>query len=408
MYSVWRNLCLGVARRAMKFAGKPLRDPSLASDLYGPSTSGVYVTETTALNSSAFFAGVRVYAETVALLPIGVYERRGKQFLEVEHPTEELLRNEPNPEMSALNFKETLQGHAITHGNAYVEIERNKSGEAIALWPLAPDCVDVCRDMNNELYYSVRVPGYQKPYDLDAADVIHIPAFGWDGIRGYGIVRLARQSIGLGLAAENYGSEYLEKGVRPDGVLIHPGELGDTARKRIRADWEGMRREHRIAMLEEGMTWQALTHTAEEAQFLQTRQFQIAEIARWLRLPPHLIGDLSRSTNNNIEHQGLEFLLYSLLPWLERWSQSLRRKLLSPAEKARGLTYDFDVSRLLKGDLSSRYAAYSSALTAGWLAVNEVRGMENLQPKDGGDKLRMPANQTPVDKAKPPVDGGAA
>lgn len=373
----------------------------------GPDAAGVVVNERTAMNCSAFFAGVRVYADAVGMLPCGVYEvQRDGQKKAVEHATEHLLLWQPNSEMSAFSFKETLQAHVLVYGNAYAEIERNRKGDPIALWPMCPNRVDIVRSGDGEIYYEVRIPGEQKPYTLSAADVLHIPGLGFDGLRGYGIVEIARQTIALTMAAESSGAKYFESGMRPDVILTHPSQLDDEPRARMRKDWEsnygGLSRKHRLAILEEGVTYQQLTHTPEEAQFLATRQFQLTEIARILRLPPHMIGDLSRSTNNNIEFQGDEFVRYSLRPWLMRWTHALRWKLLTDTEKARGLTYDFVVDELVRGDMSSRYAAKNGAISAGWMTPNEARAGENLPPHADGDKLKPPPNQSvPANPAKP-------
>jgi hypothetical protein len=215
------------------------------------------------------------------------------------------------------------------------------------------------------------------------------------------VIRLAAESIGLGKAAEIYGASLFGQGARPGGILEHPAQLSDQARENLRSSFEGLHKgpanANRMAILEEGMTWRQVAIPPEDAQFLQTREFQVIEIARWFNVPPHFLRDLSRATFSNIEHQGIEFVIYSLRPWLVRWEQEVNRKLLSPAER-KGYFAEFLVDALLRGDIATRYESYATARNNGWLSADEIRSMENQNPLPDGTGARyyMPANMLEV------------
>jgi len=363
--------------------------------------TGAAVTEATALNSSAVFACVRLLAETTAMVPLITYRRltpRGKERA-FQHPLYTLLHDSPNPEMPAMVFRETLQGHLCTWGNAFAEIDWGPDGYVKALWPLRPDRVRVARQ-NGEVAYQLKLPSGQTVI-LPTYRVLHIPGFGFDGLVGYSPVQLARESIGLSLATEEFGARFFGNGANPGGVLRHPHKLSQPAQDNIRESWNemhsGLSNQHRIAILEEGMDYVKVGIPPDDAQFLETRQFQVTEIARWFHVPPHMIGDLSRSTNNNIEQQSLEFVTYSLGPWLTRWEQYCHLKLLLPAE--RGMYFvEHLVDALLKGDVQARYNAYSVGRQWGWLSADDVREKENMNPlpEGQGDIYMVPLNMVPA------------
>ena len=323
------------------------------------------VSPSTALQVTAVFACVRILAETVAGLPLHVYRRleNGGKARAPDHYLYSLLHYLPNPEMTSFEFREVMMGHVCTWGNAYAEIEFDRAGRVRALWPLRPDRMTVKR-VNGRLQYIYKLskPDSQGRTEITLRDeqVFHVHGLGSDGIVGYSPIHLARQAVGLALAAEEFGARFFGNDARPGVVLEHPGQLGDEAHKRLRESWEsrhgGLDKSHRVAILEEGLKVHEIGLPPEDAQFLQTRKFQVSEIARMFRIPPHMIADLERATFSNIEHQSLEFVIHTIRPWLVRWEQEIYRSLLTPQERK---TYfaEFLVDGLLRGDIKSRYGA---------------------------------------------------
>lgn len=380
--------------------------PGWVDKLAGTETaSGVYVDEEGSLQATAVWACVRVIAETVASLPLHLYRRRsgGGRERATEHPLYELLHSMPNPEMGALEFREALTGHLCTWGNAYAEIEYNRGGNAMALWPLRPDRMQVKREQGR-LWYYYRVDQVGTPQRLPAERIWHLRGFGANGVMGYSPILLHKQAVGLSLATEEFGARFFGNGAEPGGVLQHPGKVSDTGAKHMRESWEdahkGLSRSHRIAILEEGVTYQKVGIEPEAAQFLETRKFQLVEVARIYRMQPHMIGDLDRATFSNIEHQGLEFVMYTMMPWFVRWEQGVHRNLLTPAER-RQYFAEYLVDALLRGDTQSRYAAYAVARQNGWMNADEIRERENMNPlPDGqGQIYLVPMNMIPASQA---------
>lgn len=369
----------------------------------GETPAGVDVTPDSSLQYSAVFACVRVLSEDTACLPLILYRRmqpRGKSRA-TEHPLYRLLHDAPNSEMTSLEFRETLTSHVALWGNGYAEKEFDKAGRVHGLWPLRPDRMRVTRGANRELVYVYRLPDGEERA-LPAAKVLHLRGLGSNGVVGLSPIALHRNAIGLGLAAEEFGSRFFGNGARPQLVLIHPGQLSEEGQKNLRDSWrkqhEGLSRSHRVAVLEEGITVKEIGIPPEDAQFLQTRRFQAVEIARIYRVPPHKIQDLERATFSNIEHQSIEYVTSTLWPWLVRWEQVISRDLLTEAERGT-LFAEHLVAGLLRGDTISRYQAYAMGRQNGWLSVNDVREMENLNPIDGGDEYLSPLNMVPVGEA---------
>ena len=368
------------------------------SFLFGRTTSGKPVNERTAMQTTAVYACVRILAEAVASLPLHVYEYQedgGKQMVH-DHPLYYLLHDEPNPEMTSFVFRETLMSHLLIWGNAYAQIIRDGSGRVLGLYPLLPNKMDVQRDDRGNLYYvysrnSDENPTFKEYGDirLKAEDVLHIPGLGFDGLIGYSPIAMAKNAVGMTLACEEYGASFFANGANPGGVLEHPGVLKDPSK--VRESWNsvyrGVNNAHKIAVLEEGMKYQQIGIPPEEAQFLETRKFQINEIARLYRIPPHMVGDLEKSSFSNIEQQSLEFVKYTLDPWVIRWEQSLQRALLLPGEKGKYFI-KLNVDGLLRGDYQSRMNGYAVGRQNGWLSANDIREMENLNPipdEEGGN-----------------------
>ena len=335
----------------------------------GGTSSGKYVTERSAMQMTAVYCCVRILSEAVASLPLQFYRYTddGGKEKAVDHPLYFLLHDEPNPEMTSFIFRETLMTHLLLWGNAYSQIIRNGKGEVVALYPLMPDRMKVDRDEHGRLYYEYTVydsddvdgrKGTNKvgrTVRLQPHDVLHIPGLGFDGLVGYSPIAMAKNAIGLAIATEEYGSKFFANGAAPSGVLEHPGTIKDPSK--VRESWQatfgGSGNANKIAVLEEGMKYTPISISPEQAQFLETRKFQIDEIARIFRVPPHMIGDLEKSSFNNIEQQSLEFVKYTLDPWVSRWEQAMVRALLTPDEKKKYF-FKFNVDGLLRGDYQSR------------------------------------------------------
>lgn len=370
-------------------------------DAFGvtPSESGVTVNEVTALNYSAVYACVRVLAETISSLPCILYRRleRGKERA-VDHRLYPVLHDQPNPEMTSMQWFETMMGHLCLWGNCYSEIVEDGGGRVRELWPFRPDRVRIERK-NGVLLYHVTVPTVGE-ITLPASKVLHIPGLSFDGIKGYPPIRLARESIGLGLATEQFGARFFGTGTHPGIIVEHPGDLGDIAhenlRKSLTKNLSGLGKSHRLLILEEGMTWKQVGIPPEDAQFLATREFQVVDMCRIFRVPPYKVQDFSRATFNNVEHVSISFVVDSIRPWLVRWEQALRMKLLTPTER-KTLFAEFLVEGLLRGDTKTRYEAYAIGRQNGWLTANMILELENQNPVEGGDTLYMPLNMTPVD-----------
>lgn len=380
--------------------------------------TGKQITTQSALQYAAVFAAQRILAEDTASLPLILYRRlkpRGKERA-TNHRLFNLLHMRANPEMTAYELRELLVSHTAMWGNGYCEIQRDQGGRVMALWPLRPDRVDVQRGWDGLLYYVVTI-GNPLEHDpemttLPARNVMHVRGLGHDGIKGYSVIGLARQSIGLGMATEEFGARFFGNGARPGAVLEHPGKLSDKAFSRLEKSWsarhQGLEQAHRMAILEEGLKLHEVGIPPEDAQFLETRKFQVNEIARWFRIPPHMLADLERSTNNNIEHQGLEYVMHTLRPWLVRIEQRVWQDLLSVSEQQAGYFAEHLVDAFLRGDISSRYEAYGTGRQNGWLSANDIREMENMNPVEGGDQYLVPLNMVPADSVvvdRQPAEG---
>lgn len=408
----WKTFWTWAAKRSAKYAGIPLRDPALVALLgHQPTESGVDVDEAAALNISAVWQAVNVYSNSISTLPLGVFKEEGdgNRVLAKDHPVYELLFDAPNPEMTPVVFFGALQSHLQTWGNAYAFIEReteDPDSKPVALWPVLPNQMQPDRDhVTGDLFYRFQAmfPGEESRDDIQPWEVLHVPGLGFDGIRGYSVVQLAREGLGLSLATERFGAAFFGRGCNTTGVIHHPGELEESARKNLRESWEMLYRgpgnAHRIAVLEEGMTYQKMSIPPDDAQFLETRKFQIVEIARWFNLPPYMLRDLDGATFSNIEHQGIEFLVYSLSPWLVKWQQELKRKLFSPPER-KVFYVEHDVTSLLKTDTNARYNSYQVGLSGGWLTLNDVLRKENMNllPSKLGNARVIPENMRVFDE----------
>ena len=374
----------------------------------GSSTSGKRVNERSAMQMTAVYSCVRILSEAVAGLPLHLYQYTDKSSKEkvVENPLYFLLHDEPNTEMTSFVFRETLMTHLLLWGNAYSQIIRNGKGEVVGLYPLMPDRMTVNRDEKGRLYYEYMVSSDDAKTLKDGTvrlspyDVLHIPGLGFDGLVGYSPIAMAKNAIGLAIAAEEYGSKFYANGATPSGILEYPGTVKepDKVRESWNAGFGGSSNAHKIAVLEEGMKYTPISISPNEAQFLETRKFQINEIARIFRVPPHMVGDLEKSSFSNIEQQSLEFVKYTLEPWLVRWEQAMQRSLIPQDDKSKYFI-KFNVDGLLRGDYQSRMQGYATARQNGWMSANDIRELENLDripAEDGGDLYLINGNMMPL------------
>ena len=381
------------------------------SYLFGRTTSGKNVNEMTALQTTAVYACVRILAEAIASLPIHVYKYtdEGKEQ-DVNHQLYYLLHDEPNPDMTSFVFRETLMTHLLIWGNAYAQIIRDGRGQVLALYPLLPDRVSVKRDDKGELYYVYQRSEEDNPNFKDKgniilkkSEVLHVPGLGFDGLIGYSPIAMAKNAVGMTLATEEYGASFFANGANPGGVLEHPGILKDPSK--VRDSWnqvyQGTNNSHKVAVLEEGMSYKTIGIPPNEAQFLETRKFQINEIARLYRIPPHMVGDLEKSSFSNIEQQSLEFVKYTLDPWVVLFEQAFQKALLLPDEK-KNYFIKFNVDGLLRGDYQSRMNGYAIGRQNGWLSTNDIRRLEDMNPlskEEGGDLYLVNGNMTKLEDA---------
>ncbi len=405
---------MSIVNRLFRSRDKPQNslNGSQYSFFFGNSTAGKSVNEMTAMQMTAVYSCVRILSEAIASLPLQVshYNDSGGKEKILTHPLYKLLHDEPNPEMTAFVFRETLMGHLLLWGNAYAQIIRNGKGEVVGLYPLMPNKMTVDRDINGNLYYlysrtaeDASVMGKAQQIYLYPADVLHIPGLGFDGLVGYSPIAMAKNAIGLAIATEEYGAKFFANGAAPGGVLEHPGTIKDP--QRVKESWNGVYQgsanAHKVAVLEEGMKYQPIGISPEQAQFLETRKFQINEIARMFRIPPHMVGDLEKSSFSNIEQQSLEFVKYTLDPWVVRWEQAMDRALLRDSEKPQYFT-KFNVDGLLRGDYQSRMNGYATARQNGWMSANDIRALENLDriPAElGGDLYLINGAMTKLEDA---------
>jgi len=404
---------MGIISRIFRARDKPENKTAGSSYAFfmGGSTSGKSVTERSAMQMTAVYACVRILSEAIAELPLHLYRYNdtGGKEKAIDHTLYHLLHDEPNPEMSSFVFRETLMTHLLLWGNAYAQIIRNGKGEVIALYPLMPNKMTVDRDEKGQLFYTYTRSNEEAPtmegstVKLKPSDVLHIPGLGFDGLVGYSPIAMAKNAIGMAIACEEYGAKFFANGAAPSGVLEHPGVIKDPAK--VRESWNstfgGSGNAGKVAVLEEGMKYTPISISPEQAQFLETRKFQINEIARIFRVPPHMVGDLEKSSFSNIEQQSLEFVKYTLDPWVIRWEQSLSRSLLSNADK-KIYFFKFNVEGLLRGDYASRMTGYATARQNGWMSANDIRELENLDripAEQGGDLYLINGNMLPLGNA---------
>jgi len=379
-------------------------DPNLR-EFFGSAvtTTGVSVTEATAMNNAAVWAAINCISSDIAALPLHMYKRNvvdGGKDRFVANPLYRLVHDMPNPEETSMTWRQTMQAHVLLYGNGYSEIVRDGSGRPVQLWPITPDRVTPYR-RGTESALEYRVINRDGSDDfIPASDMIHIHGIGWDGVRGYGVIAKARESIGLGMAAEQFGAAMYGNGLAIGGVISFPGAKPPELSEKnylatLNSQHRGVDRAHKLLALYNGAKYERMNIQPDQAQFLETRKFQVAEIARWFNLPPHKLGDLSGSTHSNIEQQSIDYYTNSLLPWLKAWEQELFLKLV-PASERNIQFFEHDAKGFLRADSQMRWEAFSRQFMAGAITPNEMRDSENLNPVKGGDLSFVPLNQIPV------------
>lgn len=383
-----------------------LRHPSawlVSWALGGRTHAGIDVSPASAMTLPAYYAALRAISEDIGKLPLITYERldpRGKRRA-IEHPLYALLHDSPNEWMSACTWRESLTHYALSWGNGYAEIIRDR-GEVVALGrPIHPSRVALRFDENGHLLYEIHTGELhvRGPLPLDQPttlvlpqrDVLHLRGLG-DGLLGYSVAQMAAESLGLSLAAQQFGAKFFGNGTHTGGIFTHPQTLSDTAQQHLRESLDRYRvggdDALKVLLLEEGMTYERATIPPEDAQFLQTREFQVVEIARWFRIPPHKIAELTHATFSNIEHQGLEYVVDTLQPWLVRWEQELKRKLFADDPD---YFAEHQVLGLLRGDQQARSNYYRTLFYIGAISPNDIRELENQNPIVDGDGDLDPA-----------------
>ena len=365
--------------------------------VFGQANSGERVDERSAMQISTVYACVRLLAESVAQLPLHLYRVTDYDGQEKapDHPLYKILYREPNPEMTSFSFWEAMMTHLLLWGNCYAQIIRDGKNGILGLYPLLPENVEIDRTDKGELYYiyhayTDEVPGDTNKDILFRRDeILHIPGLSFNGLVGFSPIAMMKNSLGTTMAVEKYGSSFFKNGAQPSGVLEHPGVLKDP--QKIRDNWTavygGAGNAHRVAVLEEGMSYKPISLPPEDSQFLSTREFGVEEICRIFRVPPHLVQDLKRATFNNIEHMAIDYVVHTLDPWLVRIEKAIVKDLLLEEEKDQYFP-KFNVDGLLRGDFQSRMQGYSTGISNGILSPNEARLKENMPPIDkseGGD-----------------------
>ena len=363
---------------------------------------GVYsktqITVDNALTISAVWRAVNVLSGTIASLPLHVFQETENSRKQTRvHSVAKLLKN-PSKLMNAYMFRETMQAILLMYGNAYALIRRDASAIPVELILVHPDDVYPVKS-NGAIFYQMKLD--DSFIIVAAKDMIHLAGLGFNGIVGKSPIRVFAESMSVSISAQTFGKTFFENGAHISGVLETPNELTNEAYERVRVSWKernsGLSNTGNTAILEGGLKFSKIGVPPEEAQFLQTRQFQVSEIARMYGVQPHLLMDLERSTNNNIEHQGIEFVIYTLTQWISRWEAELNAKLFSAGEA--GSTYcEFNLNGLLRGDAKSRAEYYRSMTNIAAMNPNEIRALENMPAYEGGEKFYIQGAMVPIDK----------
>lgn len=381
-------------------------DRQVIQRMRGGTDSGVNVNEGTAMKFLTVFSCIRVLAEGVGSLPLSVYKKRpgGGSDKADDHPVHALIHDAPNDEMTSQSWREAQIGHLASSGNCYSYLTTNRRGQVIDIYPIAwYDCRPVRNQSTGKLEYQIND---RDKFEIVPSDrIMHAPGFGFDGIMGYSPIRMAQEAIGLGMAASNFTSRFYKQGMNIGGVLEYPDGLSDTAFDRLKAwidqEGTGLANSWKPIILEEGGKFSRIPLTFVDAQFIETRKLNRDEICGLFRVPPHMIANLERSTNNNIEQQSLEYVKYTLMPYLTRMEQAGNMKLFTPQERAAGYYIKFNLEGLLRGDYKTRQEGLAIQRQNGALSADEWRETEERNPiPDGsGKEYLVNGNMIPVSAA---------
>jgi len=358
--------------------------------------SGVHVSPETALMSSAVWACTRLISESVATMPAIMYRRLadGGKERATNHPLYTVLHDDPNEIQTAFIFKRTMMVHALLYGGGYARITPGPRGPVDSLQPIHPDDITTEALPGGGIRYMVRgEDGVRRP--VNAEDVFHLPGLSLNGVDGLSLVQYARESIGLALAAEGYSAKFYSQNARPSGILKHPNKLSPEAAQRVKESWEaahaGLQNAHRVAVLEEGLEWIQTGMTNQDAELIAQLDWSAADIARFFNVPLHMIQLMTKSTSwgSGIEEMGIEFVVFTLLPWVKNWEELITKKLILAPQ---AYFCEFLLDNMMRGKLQDRYNAYATARNWGWLSANDVRRLENMNPIEGGDQYLRPVN----------------
>ncbi len=370
----------------------------------GDTNAGREVSEDNALAMSTVYACVTLISETIASLPLRLYRKTDDGGREpVPGQVDDTVNTRPNQEMTSFDWRNAAVGHLLLWGNCYGLIERDRLGRLLAIWPIVPHRVAVKRKNGRIIYRITASDGRVRDYRAD--DIFHVKAFGYNGLVGQSVISFTREAIGLGLAAEEFGARFFGSGANPGLVLEHPARLSDEALKHLRESTErgysGLGKSHKLMIVEDGMKATRVTIPPSDSQFIELRGFQREEICQIFKVPPHMVGLVTKSTSwgSGIEQQQIGFVVNTLRPWLVRWEQAMNKALLADSQRERGLFFEHRVEGLLRGDIKTRYDSYRIARQWGWLSVNDIRRLENMEPVEGGDQYLSPMNMVPLEDA---------
>lgn len=371
-----------------------------------PTAAGIGVDEQSALKFSPVFAAVRKISETIASLPLHIYKEQDKgKKKATDHPLYPILHLKPNAEQTRIQMWEALIAHLLTWGNCYCHIQKNLLGQIIALWPLDPSRMKVKRpDPKGLLVYEYRLTDNGETVNFAPWDILHIAGLGFNGLMGYSVITLAREGIATGMAYEEYAARFFSNNATPAGYLEIPGVVDNDTRKAIREDWYrqhgSVSKSQLIGIIGQGMKFNPLSVKHADAQFLESRKFSVIEVCRWFNIAPHMIFDLERSTNNNIEQQSLESVIYTFRPWCVRIEQAIQTKLIQEPK----ITVEHRLEGLLRGDTAARTAYYTAGRQWGWLSIDDIRELENMEllgKEKGGDDHLVPMNMSKAGEPPP-------
>jgi HK97 family phage portal protein len=365
--------------------------------------SGAVVNPETAMTYSAVYAAVNILSSAIASLPLHLYRKVpvGKEKAD-KHPLYAVLHDTPNNMMTSFTFRQTSMVHVLLHGNFYAYIERDGNGQVKSLWPLVPEAIQVVLvGVNGREKRYVYQQQNGKEHTFFPEEIFHVHGLGTNGIQGQSVIRHARETVGLGLSAEEFGGKFFSNGATLSGVLEHEGVLGTDGVNNLRDSFSGVHQgsgnSHKVAILEEGIKYKQIGIAPEDAQFLETRKFQVQEIARWFNIPPHKLAEMTDATFSNIEHQQLSYVQDSLRPWLVNWEQTIHKDLLGKDQR-KMLFAKFNVNGLLRGDIKARYESYAIGKQNGFLNTDDIRELEDMNKSPNGERFYESMNMIPADK----------